>query len=353
LQTDATFGNIIVETCIIGITRRGNLFTLLPVWNSDRNLFTGNFFTCFYREAIKEPVPLQGRDYSKGGSMKLIIKLMPVLFLFSTIVAETTAFAMQEIGWSTQASSMRGKNGRQVSYFCPPGGSTSNSVWGSDLYTDDSSICTAAVHAGLIDTYNGGEVTIEIRPGSGSYHGSRRNKVSSKGYGVFQGSFVFVTGRQHKRQHDDTVIDDHDRREDRGGRSPLPDGPGISITLPGGLGLLGVEGSEGGGNRHQSIHAGQIDWGTTAGGERGRNGHRARYFCPPEGELGNLWGSGLYTDDSSVCTAAVHAGLITISSGGEVHIEIRPGARSYQGSRKNGVNSQSYGSFDGSFVFVR
>ena len=65
-------------------------------------------------------------------------------------------------------------------------------MWGTDVYTDDSSICTAAVSAGLITFQAGGSVTIEIRQGQSSYAGSTRNGVTSKGYGSWNGSFVFV-----------------------------------------------------------------------------------------------------------------------------------------------------------------
>ena len=65
-------------------------------------------------------------------------------------------------------------------------------LYGTDVYTDDSSICTAAVHAGLISFQAGGSVTIEIRQGQSSYAGSARNGVTSKGYGSWNGSFVFV-----------------------------------------------------------------------------------------------------------------------------------------------------------------
>ncbi|MEI6207134.1 MAG: LCCL domain-containing protein [Desulfuromonadales bacterium] len=283
--------------------------------------------------------------------MKRVYRLVLVLFLLSPAAVETTVFAMQEISWTTQANPMRGRNGQQVAYFCPPGGNISDRLWGSVLYTDDSSICTAALHAGLIDTYNGGDVMIEIRPGAGSYQGSRRNGVTSKSYGSFQGSFVFVTGGQ--RQRSDAMMDDYNRRDDNHRRPPVPDGPDISVPLPGGLGSLNVPGPDDVGQRHQSPHAAQIEWNTTAGDMRGRNGHRVRYFCPPGGAPGSLWGSGLFTDDSSVCTAAVHEGLISTYDGGEVLIEIRPGAGSYHGSRRNGVTSQSYGAFDGSFVFGR
>ena len=98
------------------------------------------------------------------------------------------------ITWATQADSLRGKNGLRVTYLCPPGGTPSERLWGTDLYTDDSSICSAAAHAGLVTASGGGAVTIEIRPGAGSYNGSSRNGISSRGYGGWHGSYVFASG---------------------------------------------------------------------------------------------------------------------------------------------------------------
>ena len=60
----------------------------------------------------------------------------------------------------------------------------------------------------------------------------------------------------------------------------------------------------------------------------------------------------IYTDDSSIGTAAVHAGIIDFETGGIVTIEIRPGQESYQGSTRNGVTTEDYGSYAGSYVFV-
>ena len=86
---------------------------------------------------------------------------------------------------------------------------------------------------------------------------------------------------------------------------------------------------------------------------RGKNGQHYSYTCPPHGDPGYAYGTDLYTDDTSVCTAAVHAGLITLASGGTVVIEIRPGATSYTGSTRNGITTRDYGAWDGSFVFAK
>lgn len=97
------------------------------------------------------------------------------------------------IGWGDNPAGQgrRGANGQRFSYSCP-GGGTASSVWGTDIYTDDSSICTAAVHAGLINFQSGGTVTIEIRAGQQSYPASARYGVTSREYAAWPGSFVFV-----------------------------------------------------------------------------------------------------------------------------------------------------------------
>ncbi len=97
---------------------------------------------------------------------------------------------------------------------------------------------------------------------------------------------------------------------------------------------------------------GGTGWQANAVTLRGRNNQRFPFVCTANGALGTVWGTGVYTDDSSICTAAVHAGLIRHSGGGAVIIEIRPGQSSYKGSSQNGVDSQGYGSWGGSFVFV-
>ncbi|OIO29181.1 MAG: hypothetical protein AUJ60_05595 [Nitrospirae bacterium CG1_02_44_142] len=103
----------------------------------------------------------------------------------------TTTVSAQTAGWNTTAVDKGGKNGQQFTYNCSPNGSPAT-VWGTDVYTNDSSICTSAVHSGLISFQAGGAVTIEIRQGQSSYTGSFRNGVISKGYGSWGGSFVFV-----------------------------------------------------------------------------------------------------------------------------------------------------------------
>jgi hypothetical protein len=100
------------------------------------------------------------------------------------------AIIPQQVGWNTTAQAFRGQNGQRYTYFCPAGGSYFT-VWGTDVYTDDSAVCVAAVHVGLITYASGGHVTFEIRPGQDSYVGSLRNGVQTHNWGSWPGSFVF------------------------------------------------------------------------------------------------------------------------------------------------------------------
>jgi len=204
-------------------------------------------------------------------------------------------------GWTASARSLRGRNGSHFSFNCPAGG-VAYAVWGTTVYTDDSSVCTAAVHAGRITLTRGGKVVIEIRAGRSSYQGSTRHGITSHSWGSWHGSFVVVSASAST---------------------------GKAGTPKGGSG-----------------------WNKTAFGLRGHNGSRYAFSCPAHGTAYRVWGTTVYTDDSSVCTAAVHAGRITLARGGRVVIKIRAGRSSYKGSTRHGITSRSWGVWHGSFVFV-
>ena len=74
---------------------------------------------------------------------------------------------------------------------CPADCSTKGgSVWGTDKYTTDSSICKAAVHSGAIDNASGGNAKVEVIAGESSYTGSVKNGVSTSNWGSYQNSFT-------------------------------------------------------------------------------------------------------------------------------------------------------------------
>src|SRR5262249_41181992 len=84
---------------------------------------------------------------------------------------------------------------------------------------------------------------------------------------------------------------------------------------------------------------------------RGQNGTIMHFEVT--GTLGSsIWGDGIYSDDSILAFAAVHAGILGDGETGIVNIEIMPGQASYAGVERNGITSNSYGAWSGSFRFL-
>ena len=82
--------------------------------------------------------------------------------------------------------SYRGQNGKVYTFKVT--GSTNGRIWGGEnnIYTDDSIIATAAVHAGLVKAGQTGTIKVKILPGQSSYSSIKRNGVTSyknNGYG--------------------------------------------------------------------------------------------------------------------------------------------------------------------------
>jgi hypothetical protein len=72
--------------------------------------------------------------------------------------------------------------------------------------------------------------------------------------------------------------------------------------------------------------------------------------CTPDAAVGPVWGSGPYTADSDMCTAAYHAGVIG-PDGGEVLARSAGSRDAFVGSEANGVISSDWGPYPESFVF--
>lgn len=176
-----------------------------------------------------------------------------------------------------------------ASLSCSCAANPSGSVWGTDLYTDDSSICNAALHAGAI-AKTGGNVTLAPAAGCSSYLGTTRNGVASSQWGAFGGSFYF---------------------------------PGY------GSGTCGAGAS-------CPANAKSVSGTLTCN-------------CA-KGVTGSVWGSDIYTTDSSVCRAAQHAGVIG-DDGGLVTLRSAGGCAKYTASNANGVSSSAWGSYESSFFF--
>lgn len=87
----------------------------------------------------------------------------------------------------------RGRNGQIFSFQVT--GKSSGRIWGGDdlVYTDDSPLGVAAVHAGILRAGQTGVVTIKILPGRNSYPSITRNGIATIQYGKYEGSYQFIT----------------------------------------------------------------------------------------------------------------------------------------------------------------
>jgi hypothetical protein len=68
---------------------------------------------------------------------------------------------------------------------------------------------------------------------------------------------------------------------------------------------------------------------------------------------GSVWGTGIYTADSTLATAAVHAGVLRPGETGVVRVRIVPGRAAYTGSTRNGVTSGSWNAYPGAYTISR
>ena len=95
---------------------------------------------------------------------------------------------------STSAVAFRSQVGRVLTFICPAGTITNREIWGKDVYSVDSPICTAAAHVGIFTPGVSGQVTIVMGPGVTSFEGIGRNGVKSSSSGPGDASYSFKSG---------------------------------------------------------------------------------------------------------------------------------------------------------------
>ena len=66
---------------------------------------------------------------------------------------------------------------------------------------------------------------------------------------------------------------------------------------------------------------------------------------------GTVWGNGIYTDDSNIAKAAVLEGKCKIGEYAIVSIKIIEAKSNYDSCSKNGISTNSWGHWDGSYIF--
>jgi hypothetical protein len=85
---------------------------------------------------------------------------------------------------------LRGDYGTQLDVELT--GRTTGHVWGTDVYTDDSDIPTAAVHAGLLKPGEKGTITMTIVKSPDQYEGCTRNDVTTSPWGQHPSGFILL-----------------------------------------------------------------------------------------------------------------------------------------------------------------
>jgi hypothetical protein len=77
------------------------------------------------------------------------------------------------------------------------------------------------------------------------------------------------------------------------------------------------------------------------------------FYFRVTGAIDDVWGTDIYTTDSSLAAAAVHAGIVRLGQTGVVKVTILAGQQSYAGTTRNGVSSGAYGWHNASFKVAR
>ena len=76
-----------------------------------------------------------------------------------------------------------------TTYYFRVTGAIDGSVWGTDVYTGDSVLAAAAVHAGVVKPGETAVVRITVMSPLAQYHGSVRNGVTSHDYGRYGSAY--------------------------------------------------------------------------------------------------------------------------------------------------------------------
>ncbi len=231
--------------------------------------------------------------------------------------AQDVTGAIIEAGCTYDGRQIEGKEGQAFRISCPPGCEKGQRVYGSGVYTADSDICRAAIHAGAIPA-EGGTVTVRLEPGRPAYRGSNQNGIQSSDYGKYSKSYAVLPSAAAAASPASS-----------GGMNPPASG------APAASGSVIEAGCK--------YNARQLD---------GKDGDTYQVACPSGCEtVGRIYGTGVYTSDTSICSAGIHAGALR-PEGGTVTIRLEPGRPAYRGTTQNGIRSRDYGKYSRSFAVV-
>jgi hypothetical protein len=183
----------------------------------------------------------------------------------------------------TNAVPFRAQTGRHLTFVCAGDVNSGPHTYGTDFYPDTSPLCAAAAHAGVFTPGKSAAVTIVMKGEAPLLQGSTRNGVRSLSYGAWNATYSFASDGQPGQVDWDT---------------------NLTVLAPDYQGAIVVS-------------------------------------CPANGDLAaDIWGTDVYSDSSSICVAAVHAGAITFAGGGVVNVSRVPKQAGFPSTVRNGVTSR-------------
>jgi hypothetical protein len=218
--------------------------------------------------------------------------IVPVLIAVLLVVARPVSAQSLGIAATQSAAAFRKDTGKRLTFVCHGSDGKNAAVHGTDVYTDDSAICAAAIHAGVLKTGQAGVVTIQMGSGAKEFRGSARNGITSRNYGRWESSFTFA----------------------------------------------------------RDAALGSITWTTTWGQMPKDFDEPVTVACGAGGKVdAPVWGTDVYTSDSAICVAAVHAGVFAADKGGVVVAKRAPGLKEYPGTQRRGITSRKWGTVPDAF----
>jgi hypothetical protein len=184
------------------------------------------------------------------------------------LASSVAAQALIVVDQRATAVGLENRVGRVATFICPSilTPTLNAQVWGTDLYSVDSAICLAAVHAGVHTAGTTSQVTLRMGGEAGPLQGTTRNGVTSSTYASAYSTYSFISNGE----------------------------------------------------------AGQISWNTTYDRVPDDFGSPITVLCPPNGDVitSIILGTDVYRADSAICVAGVHAGIITVAPGGRVTVTL-------------------------------
>lgn len=282
-------------------------------------------------------------------------------------------------------------------------------VYGTNIYTDDSSICHAALHAGVINR-QGGTVIVRAQGSRPNFQASTRNGFTTSRFGSWPYSFSVALASeadlraaaepprppaapapaapppQQAALPATPAVPAAPPAAPPPAASPpvpappaaapapaAPSGPNAGVVAPAtpgakpdlpspGAAAPSAPPSSAGGTRTGPSVA-RLPAGKSASFpvcplnlEQMRTQSPARIVCSctPQLIAFNIavFGTDVYTDDSGICNAAIHAGVID-RDGGIVVVTPGAGRQSFAGSARNGVQSRNYGRWQWTYSLSR